>query len=120
MTVPVYTDGLNTALDALMAKLTAITGMVSTNDPGSITSPCAFVDAPSWTTYSNGVVELTFPVKLLTLGPGNLDAQRNLTHLASLVLAANIGCTAGRPTTAIIGGSELAAYDLTIETKAVA
>jgi len=54
------------------------------------------------------------------LGPGNLDAQRSLLNLASKVVTKKIGVTDGRPTVAIIGGSELPAYDLTITLQAQA
>jgi hypothetical protein len=39
-------------------------------------------------------------------------------NMAAKVLAKNVAVTDGRPTIAIIGGSELAAYDLTIEMQA--
>jgi hypothetical protein len=39
-------------------------------------------------------------------------------NLAAKVVSANIGVTDGRPTIAIIGGSELAAYDLNINVQA--
>jgi hypothetical protein len=39
-------------------------------------------------------------------------------NMAALVLSKNVAVTAGRPTIAVIGGSELAAYDLTIEMQA--
>jgi hypothetical protein len=39
-------------------------------------------------------------------------------NMAAKVLGKNVAVTSGRPTIAIIGGSELAAYDLTIEMQA--
>ena len=113
-----YTDLFNEALDDLAASLTSITGLQVVTDPRSINPPCAFIDAPSFVAFNRNIVKLTFPVRLITLGPGNLDAQRSLMNMAALVLAKNVAVTAGRPTIAVIGGSELAAYDLTIEMQA--
>lgn len=114
----VYDDLFNVTLDNLAATLSEITGLVCITDPRSIQPPCVFIDAPSFTGFSRAVFTLSYPVRLLTLGPGNLDAQRSLMNLAALVVSANIGVTDGRPTIAIIGGSELAAYDLNINVQA--
>ena len=118
MPVPAYTDLFNVALDDLTATLTSITGLTVTNDPRNINPPCAFIDAPSFVAFNFNIVEITFPVRLITLGPGNLDAQRSLMNMAAKVLGKNVAVTDGRPTIAVIGGSELAAYDLTIEMQA--
>jgi hypothetical protein len=115
-----YTDLFNEALDDLAATLTSITGLQVVTDPRNLVVPCAFIEAPSFTVYGGGgnIVQLTYTVRIITLGPGNLDAQRNLMHLASLVLGKNVAVTGGRPTIAIIGGAEMPAYDLTIEMQA--
>ena len=113
-----YTDLFNEALDDLAATLTTVTGLQVVTDPRNLVPPCAFIDAPSFVAFNRNIVKLTFPVRLITLGPGNLDAQRSLMNMAALVLAKNVAVTAGRPTIAVIGGSELAAYDLTIEMQA--
>jgi hypothetical protein len=115
-----YTDLFNEALDDLAATLTTVTGLQVVTDPRNLVPPCAFIDAPSFVVYGGGgnIVQLTYTVRLITLGPGNLDAQRNLMHLASLVLGKNVAVTNGRPTIAIIGGAEMPAYDLTIEMQA--
>jgi len=115
-----YTDLFNEALDDLAASLTSITGLQVVTDPRNLVPPCAFIDAPTFSVYGGGgnIVQMTFTVRIITLGPGNLDAQRNLMHLASLVLGKNVAVTAGRPTIAIIGGAEMPAYDLTIEMQA--
>jgi hypothetical protein len=115
-----FTDLLNEALDDLAATLTTITNMQVVTDPRNLVPPCEFIDAPSFTVYSNNVVEMTFPIRIITLGPGNLDAQRSLLNLASKVITKRIGVTDGRPTVAVIGGSELPAYDLTISLQAQA
>ena len=115
-----YTDLFNEALDDLAATLTTVTGLQVVTDPRNIVPPCAFIDAPTFSVYGGGgnIVQMTYTVRIITLGPGNLDAQRNLMHLASLVLGKNVAVTSGRPTIAIIGGSEMPAYDLTIEMQA--
>ena len=113
-----YTDLFNEALDDLTATLQSITGLQVVNDPRNLVPPCAFIDAPSFVAFNKNIVKLTFPVRLITLGPGNLDAQRSLMNMAAKVLAKNVAVTDGRPTIAIIGGNEMAAYDLTIEMQA--
>jgi hypothetical protein len=115
-----YTDLFNEALDDLAASLTSITGLQVVTDPRNLVPPCAFIDAPTFSVYGGGgnIVQMTYTVRIITLGPGNLDAQRNLMHLASLVLGKNVAVTSGRPTIAIIGGAEMPAYDLTIEMQA--
>ena len=115
-----YTDLFNEALDDLAATLTTLTNLQVVTDPRNLVPPCAFIDAPSFVVYGGGgnIVQITYTVRLITLGPGNLDAQRNLMHLASLVVGKNVAVTAGRPTIAVIGGAEMPAYDLTIEMQA--
>jgi hypothetical protein len=113
-----YTDLFNNALDDLTATLQTITGLTVTNDPRSLNPPCAFIDAPSFVAWNYNIVKISFPVRLITLGPGNLDAQRSLMNMVAKVLTKNVAVVDGRPTIAVIGGSELSAYDLTIEMQA--
>ena len=113
-----YTDLFNEALDDLTATLQTVTGLQVVNDPRNIVPPCAFIDAPSFEAFNYNIVKITFPVRLITLGPGNLDAQRSLMNMAALLLAKNVAVTGGRPTVAVYGGAEYAAYDLTIDLKA--
>jgi hypothetical protein len=109
-----YTDLFNVALDNLTTSIGAILGISVVNDPRNANPPCAFIDAPSFTGWNYNIVKMAFPVRLITLGPGNLDAQRNLLNMMSKLLAANLGITDGRPTIAIIGGAEYPAYDVTV------
>ena len=113
-----YTDLFNKALDDLTAKLQSITGLQVANDPRNIVPPCAFIEAPSFRAINYNIVQITYPVRLLTLGPGNLDAQRSLMNMAAKLLAANIAVTDGRPTIAVMGTGEYPAYDLTVEMQA--
>lgn len=113
-----YTDLFNTALDNLNTTLSAVLNLKVVNDPRNLTPPCAFIDAPSFEAFNANIVKLMFPVRVITLGPGNLDAQRSLLNLASLVLGANVAVTDGRPTEALIGGVAYPAYDLTITMQA--
>jgi len=113
-----FTDLFNEALDDLTATLTAVSGLQVANDPRNLVPPCAFIDAPNFEALNYNIVKMTFPVRVITLGPNNLDAQRSLLNLASKVLAANVGLTDGRPTIAMIGGADYPAYDLTITMQA--
>jgi hypothetical protein len=118
MPVPAYTDLFNEALDDLAAALNAVTGLTCITDPRNLVPPCVLVEAPTFVAWNYNIVKMTFPVRIITLGPGNLDAQRSLMNLANKVLTANVGVVDGRPTIAVIGGSELPAYDLTVERQA--
>ena len=118
MPVPAYTDLFNEAIDDLTATLQTITGLQVVNDPRNIVPPCCFIDAPSWVSWTYNIVKLSFPVKVLTLGPANLDAQRSLLNMCAQLLAKNVAVTGGRPTVLDIGGSILPAYDLTVEMQA--
>ena len=113
-----YTDLFNEALDDLSTFLATVTGLQVVTDPRNLVPPCVFIDAPTFQAYNGNIVKMSFPVRCITLGPGNLDAQRSLMNLAAKVLNASVGVTDGRPTMAIIGGVELPAYDLNINIQA--
>lgn len=118
MPVPTYTDLFNEAMDDLATALNAVTGLTCITDPRNLVPPCALIEAPSFVAWNFNIVKITYPVRIITVGPGNLDAQKSLMSLAAKVLNANVGVVDGRPTIAVIGGSELPAYDLTIERQA--
>ena len=113
-----FTDLFNEALDDLIATLTAVSGLQVVNDPRNLVPPCVFIDAPSFDAFNYNIVKLMFPVKIITLGPANLDAQRSLLNIMSKVLAANIAVTDGRPITTIIGGVEYPSYEVTANVQA--
>ena len=113
-----YTDLFNEALDDLTATLTAVSGLQVVNDPRNLVPPCVFIDAPSFDAFNYNIVKLMFPVKIITLGPANRDAQRSLLNIMSKVLAANIAVTDGRPITTIIGGVEYPSYEVTANVQA--
>ena len=113
-----FTDLFNEALDDLTATLTAVSGLQVVNDPRNLVPPCVFIDAPSFDAFNYNIVKLMFPVKIITLGPANLDAQRSLLNIMSKVLAANIAVTEGRPITTIIGGVEYPSYEVTANVQA--
>jgi hypothetical protein len=113
-----FTDLFNEALDDLTATLTAVSGLQVVNDPRNLVPPCVFIDAPSFDAFNYNIVKLMFPVKIITLGPANLDAQRSLLNIMSKVLAANIAVTDGRPITTIIGGVEYPSYEVTANVQA--
>jgi hypothetical protein len=113
-----FTDLFNEALDDLTATLVAVSGLQVVNDPRNLVPPCVFIDAPSFDAFNYNIVKLMFPVKIITLGPANLDAQRSLLNIMSKVLAANIAVTDGRPTTTLIGGAEYPSYEVTANVQA--
>jgi hypothetical protein len=113
-----YTDLFNEALDDLASTLGTITGLQVVTDPRNLVPPCVFLGAPSFTAWNYNIVKMTFPVQIISLGPANLDAMRNLLNLSALVLAKNVAVTDGRPTTLDIGGVMLPAYELTVNLQA--
>ena len=113
-----FTDLFNEALDDLTATLTAVSGLQVVSDPRNLVPPCVFIDAPSFDAWNYNIVKLMFPVKIITLGPANLDAQRSLLNIMSKVLAANIAVTDGRPTSTLIGGVEYPSYEVTANVQA--
>ena len=79
-----------------------------------------FIDAPSFTAYNYNIVTMEFSVKVVTLGPGNLDGLRNVLSMSAKLLEKNVAVKTGRPGYIPIGGQTFAAYDLTINMQAQA
>ena len=83
----VYTDLFNEAIDDLEVTLATISGLRVVTDPQKINPPCVFLDrTPVFDSWSSAIVKMSFTVKVISLGPGNLDAQRSLLNLASKVV----------------------------------
>ena len=118
MAIANYNDLFNEAIDDLTSTLQTITGLQVVNDPRNIVPPCILIDAPSFDAWNYNIVKLTFPIKVMTLGPANLDAQRSLLNMCAQLLTKNVAVTGGRPTVLDIGGSILPAYDLTVAMQA--
>jgi hypothetical protein len=115
-----YTDLLNEALDDLVTSLGTISGLQVVTDPRNMRPPCAFVNAPTFTTplMTNKRWKLVFPVQVLVPGPFNLDAQRTLLNLAAKIMGANLAVMEGRPTSLDVGGALYPAYELQIYMEA--
>ena len=116
MPVPVYTDLFNEGYDDLVTKLSTVVGLQVNNDPRNITPPSVFVNIDSIDGYNSNVAKLNFTLQIITLGPGNLDAQKSLLNILAQIYALDIGVVSGRPTNLDIGGSVLPAYELTVST----
>jgi hypothetical protein len=116
MAVPNYTDLFNEGYDDLVAKLSTVVGLQINNDPRNITPPSCFVNIDSIEGYNYNVAKLNFTLQIITLGPGNLDAQKSLLNILAQIYALNIGVVSGRPTNLDIGGSVLPAYELSVST----
>lgn len=120
MSVQNYTDLFNTTLNNLASKLGQTTGLTVVTDPRNLQPPCIFIGAPTFEAWNGNIAKMTFPVQLISLGPGNADAERNLLNMAAAVLTANIGNVSGRPTVLDLGGQAFPAYDLDIPVQAQA
>jgi len=115
-----YTDLFNEAIDDLSATLATVSGLRVVTDPQQINPPCVFLDAPSWESFNYNIVKMTFPVRVFSLGPGNLDAMRNILSICAALMAKDVAVTDGRPVSVVIGGQEFPAYDLSIPIQAQA
>ena len=113
-----YTDLFNEALDDLAATLTTITGLPVVTDPRNILPGCVLLQAPSFDAFNYNIVKMTFPLMVISSGPGNLDALRQLLGINAQLLAKNVAVLDGRPATAVIGGTEQPAYELTVSIQA--
>lgn len=113
-----YTDLFNEAIDDLATTLATISGLRVVTDPRNLNSNCVFIDAPSFQAMNNHVVTMTFPVRVIGIGPGNLDALRPLLSISASLLEKNVAVISGNPALAAIGGQEFPAYDLTIRMQA--
>jgi hypothetical protein len=118
MAVQTYTDLFNKALNDLSAFLKTVTGLRVVTDPRNLVPNCVLIQAPSFTAFNYNIVDLTFPVTLVGVGPGNEDALRTLLNQCSLVLAKNVAVTDGRPVTLDMGGTMAPAYELTVKMQA--
>ena len=113
-----YTDMLNVSLDTLTTTLQEITGISVVNDPRNVNPPCALISAPSIESYNNKIVKLVYSCQVITLGPGNLDAERSLLNIVAKLIDKNVAVMTGRPTSVDIGGAMYPAYELTINVQA--
>ena len=113
-----YTDLFNTAIDDLAATLASITGLRVVTDPRNLNSNCCFIDAPTFNAFNNHIVTMSFPVRIIGIGPGNLDTLRPLLAISAALLDKNVAVTTGRPGLASIGGQDFPAYDLNIDLQA--
>lgn len=114
MTVQAYTDLFNVTLNNLASTIASRTSLPVVTDPRNLRPPCVFIDAPRIQSWSYNIAKMEFPVRVISLGPNNADAHRNLLNMMAKIMNANIGMTDARPTIAIIGGTELPAYDCTV------
>ena len=113
-----YSDFLNDAFDDLVTILQGITGLRVVDDPRNISPPCAFVDAPSIESFNYNIVKMTFPVTLISTGPGNLDALRQLLNLTAALVTKNIAVMSASPKVVTLGGQEFAGYEVIIPLQA--
>jgi hypothetical protein len=113
-----YTDFLNEALDDLVTTLQTISGLRVVNDPRNIAPPCAFIDAPTVESWNGNIVKMTFPVTLISNGPGNLDALRQLLSLTSQLVTKDIAVMSASPKVVSVGGADYAGYELLIPLQA--
>ena len=120
MTVAAYTDLFNEAIDDLSATLNAVTGLKVVTDPRNILpgTNAALLGAPSFTAWNYNIVKMTFPVTLISNGPGNLDALRQLLNLTSLLVAKNVAVMSAQPKVVTVGGQDFAGYELIIPLQA--
>lgn len=113
-----YTDLFNEALDDLRTTLATISGLPVVTDPRNILPGCVLIEAPTFDAFNANIVRMVFPCTIIGSGPGNLDALRLVLSIAAKLLAKNVAVLDGRPSTAVIGGTEQPAYAVNIALQA--
>jgi hypothetical protein len=113
-----YTDLFNEAIDDLATTLGTITGLRVVTDPRNVAPNCVFIDAPSFESWNANIAKMTFPVQVIGMGPGNLDALRPVLAICASLLTKNVAVLSGRPAALDIGGTTVPAYDLTLSLQA--
>lgn len=90
---------------------------VHRTSPPQITAPCVFIDSPSISTQSTGIIAVSFPVVMIT--DGTVTAQlEQLDDLLSAVwtAATKVGTPANSsPASLDVGGPSLRAQVLSVE-----
>ena len=109
-----YTDLFNEGIDDLAAKLAAATSLRVVTDPRNIGPPCLFIDAPDIEAHNWNIAKMTFPIRVISNGPANLDNMRAILAMVASVLIGKVGLLSARASAVTIGGVDYAAYDLTI------
>jgi hypothetical protein len=115
MPVQSFTDLFNKALNDLTTFLQTVTGLRVVTDPRNLVPDCVLIQAPSFVAFNQNIVDLSFPVTVVGVGPGNADALRTILNTVSKVLAKNVAVTDGRPVSLEIGGTMAPGYELTIK-----
>lgn len=101
------------SVDAVKTALAGL-GLTVVTDPRNARPLSAFVEAPTFDTFSRDVSDISITVRLLAPPPGNDDALQWLLTKCDAIINSSLAVTAGQPSTAIIGEQQLPAYDLTI------
>lgn len=118
MAVQTFTDLFNQAINNLSTDLKTVTGLRVITDPRNLQPNCVLIQAPSFTAWNSNIVDLTFPVTIVGVGPSNEDALRTILNTVSMVLGKNVAVTDGRPVTMDIGSTIAPAYELTVKMQA--
>jgi hypothetical protein len=113
-----FTDLFNNALNQLSTYLKTVSGLRVVTDPRNLQPNCVLIQAPSFTVFNYNIVDLSFPVTVVGVGPGNEDALRTILNTVSLVLTKNVAVVDGRPVSLEIGGTSAPGYELTIRMQA--
>ena len=115
MPVQAFTDLFNKALNDLTTFLKTVTGLRVVTDPRNLVPDCVLIQAPSFTVFTKDAVDMSFPITIVGVGPGNEDALRTILNTTSKVLGKNVAVTDGRPVTLDMGGTMAPGYELTIK-----
>ena len=110
---PPPVDMLNQGLLDLTTKLEAISDLHIVDDPRNICPNCVLIQAPSFSAFNYNILDVTFPLTVIGLPPGNHD---NLVEMLKVVSAVCTGLKSvidGRPVSVDIGGTVAPGYELT-------
>lgn len=99
----------------LKTKLEAISGLVVTDDPRNITPNCVLIQAPSFQSFNFNILDVTFPLTIIGIPPGNHDSLVALLTVVSKVCVGAGSVIDGRPVSVDIGGTVAPGYELNVK-----
>ena len=106
-----------TDLHTVLTTVTPASWRIHRTAPAQATAPCVFIDSPTISTTTPGIVSVTFPVVMITDGTVTAQAEQ-LDDLLSAVwsAASKVGVpTNSNPASLDVGGPSLRAQVLSVE-----
>jgi len=104
---------LSDAVNAVTTVLSNL-GIPWTTDPRNARPLSVIVELPTSENFTFNVANIAINVQILAPPPANQDAATYLLTTADAIMNSAIAVTAMRPSSRVISGQEMPAYDLTV------